>query len=49
MSKFDGRVVGAQPQAGGLFPGGAEPGRLGEPSASASRDMPSPFSTACSC
>ena len=26
-----GRVAGAQPQAGGLFPGGAEPDGFGEP------------------
>ena len=26
----DGRVAGVQPQAGGLFPGGAEPGRFGQ-------------------
>ena len=45
-------ITRAQPQAGRLFPPGAEPDRLGELDASrgrsASRDMPPPFSTACS-
>nr|WP_246115471.1 hypothetical protein [Trebonia kvetii] len=45
-------VAVAQPQAGGLFPGGAEPDRLSQPDMAETddkRDIPPPFCTACSC